>query len=85
MVSGSLLPKKGYPMDIRSWRPVSLLCMDSKILSKAVALRLGDVKLSIIRSDQTYCVPNRFISDNITLIKYVWNSPVHCPHKLVIY
>lgn len=41
---------------------------DCQILSKLLALRLRE-KMSIIHSDQTYCVPNRFISDNVTLIR----------------
>lgn len=53
---------------MRNWRPVSLLCGDYKVLSKAAALRLREVMAEIIHVDQTYCVPGRLISDNITLI-----------------
>ena len=65
----TLLPKKGDLQELRNWRPVSLLCTDYKILSKALALRLREVMASIIHPDQTYCVPNRLISDNVTLIR----------------
>lgn len=34
----TLLPKKGDLQDLKNWRPVSLLCGDSKFLSKALAL-----------------------------------------------
>ena len=35
----TLLPKKGDLTNIKNWRPVSLLCTDYKILSKALADR----------------------------------------------
>lgn len=34
-----------------------------------MALRLREVMSSSIHPNQTYCVPNRFISDNVTLIR----------------
>ena len=34
----TLLPKKGDLQELKNWRPVSLLCTDYKILSKALAL-----------------------------------------------
>ncbi|KAK3544504.1 hypothetical protein QTP86_013297 [Hemibagrus guttatus] len=63
-----LLPKKGDLQDIKNWRPVSLLCTDYKIMSKALANRLRDIMDSIIQVEQTYCVPNRSIIDNVSLI-----------------
>uniref|UniRef100_A0A8C1S2L1 Reverse transcriptase domain-containing protein n=1 Tax=Cyprinus carpio TaxID=7962 RepID=A0A8C1S2L1_CYPCA len=65
----TLLPKKGNLRNIKNWRPVSLLCSDMKILSKALAVRLRDVIGGVIHIDQTYCVPNRSIFDNIHLIR----------------
>ena len=65
----TLLPKKGDLQELKNWRPVSLLCTDYKILSKALALRLREVMVSIIHPDQTYCVPGRLISDKVTLIR----------------
>ena len=67
----TLLPKKGDLQELKNWRPVSLLCTDYKILSKALALRLSEMMASIIHPDQTYCVPGRLISDNVTLIRDV--------------
>ena len=65
----TLLPKKGDLQDIRNWRPVSLLCTDLKIFSKALANRLRDVMGQVIHHDQTYCVPGRSIRDNICLLR----------------
>ena len=67
----TLLPKKGDLQLIKNWRPVSLLCTDYKILSKALATRLREVMASVVHPDQTYCVPSRLISDNVTLIRDV--------------
>ncbi|KAK3552229.1 hypothetical protein QTP86_006020 [Hemibagrus guttatus] len=65
----TLLPKKGHLQDIKNWRPVSLLCTDYKFTSKALANRLRDIMDSVIQTDQTYCVPNRSIIDNVSLIR----------------
>ena len=65
----TLLPKKGDLQEIKNWRPVSLLCTDYKILSKALANRLREVMELIIHQDQTYCVPGRSILDNVSLIR----------------
>ena len=65
----TLLPKKGDLQEIKNWRPVSLLCTDYKILSKALANRLKEVMDMVIHQDQTYCVPGRSILDNVSLIR----------------
>ena len=67
----TLLPKKGDLQEIKNWRPVSLLCGDYKILSKALASRLREVMSEVVHIDQTYCVPGRLMSDNITLVRHV--------------
>ena len=74
----TLLPKKGDLTDIRCWRPVSLLCSDYKLLSKTLANRLGKVIEQVIHPDQTYCIPGRFIFDNVSLIRDV----SHVSHSL---
>ena len=60
-----LLYKKGDRADIRNWRPISLLNLDYKILSKVLAERLKIVMHEIISEDQKGCIPGRFIGDNI--------------------
>ncbi len=67
----TLLPKKGDLRNIKNWRPVSLLCTDYKILSKALANRLRGAMEQILHRDQTYCVPGRSMVDNIYLIRDV--------------
>lgn len=64
----TLLPKKGDLQEIKNWRPVALLSTDYKLLSKVLAMRLKKAMEQIIHVDQTYCIPNRLISDNIILI-----------------
>ncbi|KAK3517201.1 hypothetical protein QTP70_001029 [Hemibagrus guttatus] len=39
----TLLPKKGELTHLKNWRPVSLLCTDCKLLSKALASRLTKI------------------------------------------
>ena len=46
-------------MKLKNWRPVSLLCTDYKLLSKALATRLGKVMAEVIHVDQSFCVPGR--------------------------
>ncbi|KAJ3607751.1 hypothetical protein NHX12_024802 [Muraenolepis orangiensis] len=67
----TLLPKKGNLQGIKNWRPVSLLCVDYKLLSKALATRLGRAVEQVIHRDQTYCVPGRSMVDNVHLIRDV--------------
>ncbi len=65
----TLLPKKGDLKEIKNWHPVSLLCSDLKLFSKALAIRLREVVGQVIHQNQTYCVPNRSIFDNVYLIR----------------
>ncbi|KAK3549995.1 hypothetical protein QTP86_016954, partial [Hemibagrus guttatus] len=65
----TLLPKKGDLTHLKNWRPVSLLCTDCKLLSKALSSRLTKVMERLIHQDQTYCVPDRSIFDNVYLIR----------------
>ncbi len=69
----SLIPKKGDLSDVANWRPVSLLNTDYKIFAKLLANRLKSRMHSVINHDQSYCVPDRSIHDNILLIKDIIN------------
>ncbi|TWW71608.1 Transposon TX1 uncharacterized 149 kDa protein ORF 2 [Takifugu flavidus] len=58
----TLLPKKGNLQVIKNWCPVSLQCMDYRILSKTLASRLREAMEQVIQRDQTYCVPGTSIT-----------------------
>ena len=49
-----LIPKKDKNLSrLKNWRPISLLYLDYKIATKALALRLKKVLLSIVNDAQT--------------------------------
>ena len=56
---------------MKCYRPISLLNIDYKIISKIITLRLGKVLPSIIDIDQTCSVKGRSIFDNVHLIRNV--------------
>ena len=53
---------------ISNWRPISLLNLDQKIISKALAIKLKKVLPVLISPGQTAYVNGRFIDDNGRLI-----------------
>ena len=53
---------------IKNWRPISLMNVDAKIASKAIAMRMKNVISSIIKSDQTAYMAGRYIGESIHLI-----------------
>ena len=66
----SLIPKNGKDLRfLKSWRPVSLLATDYKILAKALATRLQKVISDLINPDQVGYIKGRFISQNIRSIE----------------
>ena len=54
---------------IRNWRPISLLNVDFKIASKALALRIKPVLKNVICHDQTAYIKDRYIGESIRLVQ----------------
>ena len=48
---------------IKNWRPISLLNIGSKSISKSLASRLQDVKPNLVSKNQIAYVNNRFIKE----------------------
>ena len=64
----TLIEKKGKDKRyIKNWRPISLLNVDAKILSKILASRVKKVISSLITSEQTAYVLGRVIGESIRL------------------
>lgn len=63
----SLLHKKGSPAVLSNYRPLSMVCVDYKILSRTLARRLARVLPAIINADQTCGVKGRQIGWNLQL------------------
>ena len=56
-------------MNIKNWRPISLLNVHFKIASKSLAERMESVLPDIIHTAQKGCIKGRFIGENIRLIE----------------
>jgi len=65
----TLIYKKGDTRLLKNWRPISLLNVDYKILSRIFSNRLKNVLPSIIYIDQTSCVIGRDISDTVASVR----------------
>ena len=77
----TLIQKKDRDvMLIKNWRPISLINVDSKIASKALAARMKKVIHSLISYDQTAYVKGRNIGESVRLIddllKYAENENI---------
>ena len=65
----SLIPKKSKDKTIlENLRPISLLNVDYKILTKVIAKRIEKVLPVLINPDQTGYVKGRYIGENVRLI-----------------
>ena len=77
----SLLFKKGDPELIQNWRPISLLNIDYKILSKTLTERIKPILPQIIDKHQACGIKGRSIHDHLLLIhhmiEHVENNGAH--------
>ena len=65
----TLIPKENsYPRELSNWRPITLLNVDYKIASKAIATRMEKILPLLINSNQTGFMKGRYIGQNIRLI-----------------
>ena len=65
----TLIPKAdGDLTELFNWRPISLLNIDYKILTKALAKRIEKYLPKLINLDQTGFVKGRYIGQNIRLL-----------------
>ena len=65
----SLIPKQGKDLrELKNWRPISLLNVDYKILTKVLANRLKSALKEIINEDQIGYMEGRFCGENTRLI-----------------
>ena len=66
----TLIPKKkGNNEQLKYWRPISLLCVNYKILTKILANRVKYVLSETISEQQNYSVPKRTIFNNLFLVR----------------
>ena len=59
------------PEMLKNWRPISLLNVDYKIISKVLTSRLSKVLHKLVNIDQTSSVPGRSILDNCHLFRNI--------------
>ena len=68
----TLIPKDDSDhLDLQNWRPITLLNIDYKIASKALARRIETVLTKLVHPDQTGFMKTRYIGENLRLISDV--------------
>ena len=67
----TLIHKGGEEKELKNWRPISLLCVDYKIISKLLANRMKEVLDKVIGDSQFCCIPGRSIVHCNMLIRDV--------------
>jgi len=70
-----LIKKKDRdPLKLKNWRPISLMNVDTKLLSRALAERLTQILPGIISKEQLGFVKGRRITEGNRLIDYLINK-----------
>ena len=68
-----LCKNRDFHFFLNYWRPISLLNVDYKIVSKALSIRLRKVMPYIVHMDQTCSVIGRSITDNVHLLRNIFD------------
>ena len=53
---------------MRSWRPISLVNVDTGVASGALAARMESVLAGVVHCNETACVGDRYIGGSIRLV-----------------
>ncbi|KAI3363862.1 hypothetical protein L3Q82_001464 [Scortum barcoo] len=73
----TLLPPKGNLQDIKNWRPVSLLCVDYKLLSKAFSQQAeGSYGARSSTGTRPTCVPGSKRNDKPNSLHWLLKEPL---------
>ena len=65
----TLLPKDDAELLLlQNWRPITLLNVDYKIASKAIARRVKPMLSKLVHPDETGFIKGRYIGENVRLI-----------------
>ena len=71
---------------LKNWRPISLINVDAKIASKALAFRIRKVITNLIHSDQTAYVKGGYIRESVLLssdILTIMASKLFCSRRIL--
>uniref|UniRef100_A0A8C5MBV1 Reverse transcriptase domain-containing protein n=1 Tax=Leptobrachium leishanense TaxID=445787 RepID=A0A8C5MBV1_9ANUR len=82
----ALIPKEGKdPTAVESYRPISLINYDVKVLAKVLAARLSPLLQLLVHPDQVGFVPNRQLYDNTRRnVDLIWWLSSHETPSLVL-
>ena len=70
--------------DLKYWRPISLLCVDYKIISKCLTNRFKKVMGNLVHIDQTAAVLGRSIQDNVHLLRNILDYSCQKNNKFIL-
>jgi hypothetical protein len=65
----TLLPKKEGAVDLKDFRPISLVHSFARLLTKVLARRLAPRMLDLVDDNQTAFIRGRSIQDNFSLVQ----------------
>ena len=66
----TLIEKTGKDREsLKNWRPISLLNLDYKLLSKSISIRMQQYLPKLIHQNQSGFVKGRFIGDSVRIIQ----------------